>query len=143
MMTLVRTNRRPVSVNADLFGGVFDQIFNDSYRASEANTIRPKANVEETDTQIVLELAVPGFDKNDVTIKIENDILHIEGKKEEEDDRKFSRQEFRVNRFNRQFTLSEIIDTESVSANFLNGVLTITLPKVEAQQPKSITVPVE
>ncbi|WP_029902105.1 Hsp20/alpha crystallin family protein [Prevotella sp. 10(H)] len=94
----------------------------------------PATNVSENEKAFNIELSVPGFNKEDIKIEIEKDVLkvsaEIEMKNEQKDENeKVLRREFRKSSFVRSFTLPEGIDAESISASQKDGILQITLPK--------------
>lgn len=130
-----------------------DRLFNDFFRndfptfAKENNFVnrQPALNVVETADAFRLELAVPGLEKSDISLKVEKGILYISGKKayEQVEGEKVRRQEFGTYAFERNFKLAKSIDNELISATFNNGILSIELPKKEeakAQPPRTIEV---
>lgn len=99
----------------------------------------PAVNIIENLPNFVLELAVPGLNKEDFAIEIEEDTLKITSKKVEEKeeglkDLKFLKKEFNYTSFERSFKLPENIETDSIQANYENGVLKVTLPKMEEKK---------
>ena len=87
----------------------------------------------------MLELAIPGFKKEDFNIEIDNDVLTIssEVKKDNEiKEENYTRREFSVSSFKRAFTLPETVNAEAINAVYEGGVLTLTLPKREEALPK-------
>ena len=79
----------------------------------------------------------------DIQISIEGDTLRIRGELEaehEEEGRDYFLRERRVGNFSRSITLPVAVDADKAKADFEDGVLTITLPKIEAEKPKMITV---
>ena len=104
----------------------------------------PAVNVIEFDDKFELEAALPGYSRKDVEIVVDNDILKLTSTKEEQTQNdNYRLREFGYNRFERKFQLPETVDTERISARFVNGVLTITLPKREEvipQPPKEIKI---
>lgn len=98
----------------------------------------PSVNIIENLPNFVIELAAPGLRKEDFTIEVEDDSLIIASKKVEEKtespDSQYKRKEFNFKSFKRSFTLPESIDTEKIQANYENGVLKITLPKLEEKK---------
>lgn len=110
-------------LNDDFFKNFFD------------NENMPATNISENNKEIKLELSVPGYGKRDINIEVEKNILRIsakiEDKKEEKDENeKVWRQEFTSASFARSFTLPENIDTENIVANHKDGILTLSLPKL-------------
>lgn len=106
----------------------------------------PSANIKETEKNFIIELAVPGKQKSDFNIHIEDQFLTISSEKKQEEkieNEKYTRQEFVYNAFSRSFTLPESIDQEQVKAAYENGILTIELPKkteVEKNNKKQIHI---
>ena len=86
---------------------------------------------------------LPGFDTEDIDVSIREDVLRIEAEHEEEseegdeEDGRYLRKERRHQSVSRSVTLPEQVDEEAVSAEYRNGVLTVTLPKVEEQDDES------
>jgi HSP20 family protein len=132
-MTLVRFN--PV---LSLFKE-FDNLLNDVQTRNNVNYNHlVKVDAYEEDNKIILEVEIPGFKKDDVKITLEENMLTISGEKKletEKKDRKYYFSERMSGSFSRSFTLDETIDKENISASFENGVLTITLNKIEPVKP--------
>ena len=106
----------------------------------------PRVDIAETEKTISLHVEIPGVQKEDVKISINEDrILSIRGEKKQSETiegQQFVRVESRFGTFSRSFTLSDSIDINAIQAEFNNGILHITLPKIEPEQPKSIEVPI-
>lgn len=95
-------------------------------------TGKPSVNIRETDNSFQLEVAAPGFNKEDFDINVENDLLTISANKEtkkEEDEKGYTRREFSYNSFSRSFTLPDSVNTESIKGSYVNGILNVELPK--------------
>lgn len=132
-MTLVKYQ------TASPFNRFFNDFFlNPAWDNAPANRFhQPAVNIAETDKGFRLEIAAPGLNKEDITIKVEKDHLIISGKKTEqntEETAKYHRREFAVQQFERSFRLPDTIDTDQVSANLVNGVLHIELVKKTENQ---------
>ncbi len=101
---------------------------------------QPSVNIIETDDDFKIELAAPGLSKKDFKIDLENEVLTISAEKKseknEENENSYKRREFDYNNFKRSFTLSKVIDNQSISAKYANGVLNITLAKKEEAKPQ-------
>lgn len=98
----------------------------------------PAVNILESPNGFKLELMAPGFEKEQLTIRIEKDVLTVSGQREQKTDvsqETFSRREFSVSRFERSFHLPESVDPEMVNAQLRNGILTIELAKKPEAQP--------
>jgi HSP20 family protein len=106
----------------------------------------PRVDIAETEKVISLHVEIPGVQKDDVKISINEDrILSIRGEKRQSETiegQQFVRVESHFGTFARSFTLSDSIDINAIQAEFNNGILQITLPKVEPEKPKSIEVPI-
>ena len=98
------------------------------------------ANIKEFDGHFLISLAIPGFNKSNVEIKQEKNILSVHGKQEANNDVKFLKKEFAPSEFTRTFTLPEDVNTDAISATFEQGILNITVPKGEKAQPKKIEI---
>ena len=99
----------------------------------------PAVNIIENLPNFVVELAAPGLQKEDFTIEVEEDTLKIastkvEEKKEENDDSRFRTREFNYTSFERSFKLPENIQVDNIQANYENGILKVTLPKMEEKK---------
>lgn len=102
----------------------------------------PDVDIFETETEIVLLADMPGVAAEDLTIDLRDDVLTLSGEvqatpAEGEQDLLV---EFGIGQYYRQFTLGEVIDQTRIDANLQNGVLRLTLPKVEKATPRKITV---
>ena len=103
----------------------------------------PVVDILETDNDFVLKVELPGVEKDDVEVSIDNRILTINGeKKNDSADKKVHRTECRYGTFIRNFTLPQDVDVDKVEAACKNGVLSLTLTKMEQAKPKQIEVKV-
>ena len=97
----------------------------------------------ETDDTIKLEHAAPGFDKQDFSVNVENELLTITAKHEaqkEETNERFTRREFAVTSFKRSFKLPKTVNQENISAVYEKGILNVTLGKREEAKPVVKTI---
>ena len=107
------------------------------------NSSYPEVNVYEDSKAFYLEAALPGYTNEDVTINVDKHVLHIASEKmTKKDERKYIVRERGNIRFDRAFSLPEGINEESIEAEFKNGILTVTLPKLPVKESKKITVKV-
>jgi HSP20 family protein len=105
----------------------------------------PAVDVMETDEEFQIRAELPGVEKKDVKLSVENGVLLISGHREQEKEEKgkrYHRIERAYGNFARSFTVPEAVDAEKVTADFKNGLLTVRLPKSEKARPKSIEVEV-
>lgn len=110
----------------------------------------PSVNVVETPENFRIDVAAPGVPKETFKINIEKNLLTIsanhqtektEGNEENNKSTRYTRREFNYASFQRSFHLPETIHTEGISANYEQGILTLTLPKAEAKkQVKTIEI---
>ena len=125
------------------FDGFFDDFMPMFSRREmkEFNSIM-KTDIKETDSNYVLEVDLPGFDKKDINMQLENGYLQIsarrEHKFEEGQDKKgnFIRRERSFGQFSRSFYVGDIKE-EDIDAKLENGILTIKLPKEKKEEPKT------
>lgn len=123
------------------FNSLFNDFFNDSYtnEAYKPNRSKVAVNVMEEDETYVLELAVPGYKKEDFSIKVEENVLTIASEKKVDDEvksSKYTRREFRYESFSRSFSLPEgLVDDAKISAEYVDGILNVKIPKTEAAKP--------
>lgn len=143
-MTVVRYKNRMNGEPA--FNNLLSDLFTQfpSLNRDEVRQAVP-VNIRETEKDYFLDIVAPGLAKEDFTIDIENNLLTVSVENKEENaggTQKFVRQEYRQKAFKRSFTLDEKIDTEAISAQYVNGFLTINLPKKAEVKPavKQISV---
>lgn len=109
----------------------------------EAHALNPQTNVLDEKESFVIEMAIPGFAKNEVAIKLEDGLLKITGKKEESEDRNYVRREFTANNLERSFKLSDGIDQNNISAEVRDGILFVNLPKLKVEEPKAKEIAIQ
>jgi len=103
----------------------------------------PPVDIKETDTDIVIKTDLPGVSKDNIDIKISDDILEIKAevkKKEEEKEEGYIRRERVYKSFYKKVHLPAKVDPEKADAEYKDGVLTIKLPKTEVKKPVKIEV---
>ena len=121
---------------------LLDELFDDRwFNFDTFNQTFPAVNTIEKDNQYLLEIAVPGMDKKDFEIEIQNDLISISSiskqEKEVKDNLNYNRQEFNYNSFHRTFSLPKEVDQSKIKAIYSNGILTIALPKLKEVISKS------
>jgi HSP20 family protein len=103
------------------------------------NTAYPKVNVYEYDDKIGIVAEIPGLDKKQLNVEVEDGVLTISGDKHsafESEGAKILRKELKESSFKRQFELGELLDGDNISANFKDGILSISVPKTEPEKPQ-------
>ena len=156
-MTKVTFHKFPV-LDRDSFLTPFDRMFDDIVGKSfpEINqqvgvnpfqgTAYPKVNVYEYDAKIGVIAEIPGLDKKDLNIEVEEGVLTVSGEKShgfDEGEAKVIRRELKHSSFKRQFTLGDMLDGDNISANFKDGILSIEIPKIEPTLPKKNIVKIK
>jgi len=103
----------------------------------------PAVDVKETDSEFLMEVELPGLSEKDVEVKLDNNLLTISSRKEDNKEEKkngYIMRERRSASFSRSFVLPEGIDREKIAAEFKDGVLNLSFPKTPAAKPKTIEV---
>ena len=103
----------------------------------------PKVNVYEYDDKVGIVAEIPGLDKKQLNVDVEDGVLTISGDKHstfEEDGAKVIRRELKQSSFKRSFELGEQLDGDNIAANFKDGVLSVSIPKIEPEKPKKTFV---
>lgn len=139
--TQVPTVRPFNNLMNSMLGGDISQFFGHD----DAGQFTPQVNITETPEKFVLSLHVPGFGKEQLTIHCEKDILTVTGEKSRTantENERFLRREFHSSSFSRSFRLPETVKTETITAEHLNGVLLVSVPKTEPAKPaaRAITI---
>ncbi|MFW6371939.1 MAG: Hsp20/alpha crystallin family protein [Bacteroidota bacterium] len=122
-----------------------DQFLNEFFNTEEEDANQgqcrmPNANVIEAADKYMVQIALPGFEKKQISMNVENDELVVSAEKED-DNKNYHLREFGAPRMERRFDLSEAIDEEKISASFKNGILNIELPlKKEVTKKKEIAI---
>ena len=102
----------------------------------------PNTDIRETEDALLVVMEVPGVDRNDIDIKVEEDTLKVEARidysKYEGMEPLYT--EYNVGHFARQFALSHSIDQQQIGAALNDGVLTLTLKKVQQAKPRRIEI---
>jgi HSP20 family protein len=127
-----------------LLDSLFDSDVFPVLRRTEEDTSRmPLTNVRETEKEYVLELEMPGVDKKDINVAVEDEELIISGgntEKTKKTDEGYLRKEIRSTRFHRTFRLGNTIDSENIKAKLDSGILTVVLPKVTKAVGRKIDI---
>jgi HSP20 family protein len=106
-------------------------------------------NIKESEKSYSIDVIAPGFDKTDFKINLEQNILTITAEKNNEvvndqpKDAKEIRKEYSFRSFKRSFTLEEKIDSDGIEAKYVNGILTLNLPKKEVVKSTSKDISIQ
>lgn len=111
----------------------------------ESSSWIPPVDIYEDDSYFYVTAELPGFEKDDIHIKVKENVLILQGRRDlnspDEIGANYHRIETNFGSFLRTFTLPEPIDKEKIQATYINGVLEIKLPKVKA--PDSVKIKIE
>jgi HSP20 family protein len=144
-MHLVRLNpfQQLVAMSSQL-----NRTINDPYtpRTEDAfGAWAPPVDIFEKNDNLVIRAEIPGVQKEDVDVRIENGVLTLHGERKQEtdiEDENAYRMERVYGMFTRSFTLPTTVDAAKVTANYKDGVLEVTVPKVETAKPKKVEIKV-
>ena len=134
-MTIIKRNR-PILGRNSTFPSMFDEFFGDMATGMKdfASHV-PSVNIKEEDERFVLEMSAAGYNKDEVKLTVEDDVLTIVGEHQTENENKgekYITREFSKGSFKRSFNLNGMVNADKFKASFDNGILAIEMPKVEA-----------
>ncbi|MBM4157917.1 MAG: Hsp20/alpha crystallin family protein [Ignavibacteria bacterium] len=138
-MAIVKFKRgsEPANVN-DAFRSLFNFPFFSEDRIFDSTNFSPRTRITEDKDNYNINIEMPGVTKDEVKISLENNVLSISGQKKQQtksEDTNLIMNEIYYGEFCRTFTLSDDIKKDTIDAEFKDGVLNITLPKVEEAKP--------
>lgn len=144
-MTLVRWSPfGEVQTLQDRINRMFDDFFRPDLSLDTAmGSVYPPVNIVDHENELVLEAELPGVKKDEVQIEVHGNLLHLKGEKKtsrEVNEDNYRLREVHTGTFSRTFTLPTDVDAEKVKAEYRDGILRITLPKVEAAIPRRIQI---
>ena len=154
-MTKVVVNPNLPFFDRDSFLTPFDKMFDQMIEQQFPNVVQqvgvkpyqgtayPKVNVYEYDDKIGLIAEIPGLKKKQLNIEVEDGVLTISGDKHnvwDDAKAKILRRELKQSSFKRSFELGELLDGDNISANFTDGILSVSIPKLEPEKPKKKSV---
>lgn len=141
--------RTPIRRSQDLFGGLIENMLNDTqnFKKELKNFwVMPAVNIKDKEDEFEIELAAPGLNKEDFSIEVEEDLLKLSVDKKQENEtvqENFTRKEFNFTKFQRNFSLPKnMIDTDNVIANYVDGILRVSLPKIKEAKNTKIKIAV-
>ncbi len=153
MSTLIRRTV-PRSITRQEFLTPFDRLFDDmvssmfpSFSSDLGDDFftkgsYPKVNVINRESSVEIEAAIPGMDKSDIDVSVTDGILTIQGERNQKEgvsDSQYVKREIKRSSFRRSFTLGDNLDHKSILAEFDNGILTLSISKLEPEQRESKT----
>ena len=154
MNKVVVRNPFPV-IDRDSFLTPFDKMFDQMIETHFPSVVQqvgvkpyqgsayPKVNVYEYDDKIGIVAEIPGLNKKQLNVDVEDGVLTISGDKHstfEDDGAKVIRRELKQSSFKRSFELGELLDGDNINASFKDGILSVSIPKMEPEKPKKTNV---
>ena len=127
----------------------FDRLFRDAFSSqhgeteASTRTWAPPVDIYENGDNLVLKAELPGVNPDDVEVRVEDNTLYLKGERKFEKEVKeqnYHRVERSYGTFARSFSLPNSIEPDKVTAEYKDGVLTLTMPKKEEAKPKTIKI---
>lgn len=128
------------------FAQAVSRIFDDFHTGHDMAPTLVRANIRDFDDRFEIELAAPGFAKEQFSVTAEDRTLIVSGKyvastETEQPAGRIARREFSTASFERRFTLPRNVDTDQIGATYTNGILTVTLPKMaEVKNQRTVEI---
>ena len=130
-----------------------DKLFDDFYApikregSNLGSFFTPRVDIKERDDHYEITAELPGVNKEDLHLHLEDGVLTIEAETRQEDEEKAEgkviRQERRYGKYSRSFSLGDSVKDEDIAASFNNGILTVTAPKVTEAAPQKRRIEVQ
>ena len=144
MAIVKRSNNGGLMNYSTLLSDMFDP---DKFFTNDllADNFMPAVNVSETDKNYEIELAAPGYKKEDFKVDVSNGILNISAEtkmEKEEKGKDYTRREFAASSFSRGFSLPENEKQEDINAKYENGILKLSVDKKKIEAPKKAEIKV-
>ncbi len=144
-MTLLRLN--PVQEFENLTSNL-QRYFEDfpTFDLKSSENILPRMDIMEDEKSFLIETEIPGVNKKDIKVSIEDKVLKITGEKKrktEKNDNNYYCAERIFGKFERTFVLPDNVDTKKIDAEFNDGVLKIIVQKLEVKQPEQKEIKVK
>lgn len=130
-MTTTLMKMKPQNGMISLLDNFFDDKIFD-WNIDLESTPNPLAHdIIETDDEYVIDYALAGFKKDDVSLNVENNILTVEGERKANDDTNYNKKSTFYGSFKKSFTLPENVNSKKIDASFSDGILSVIIPKDE------------
>ena len=144
-MKLVPRNN---NLGFSLFDNMFDDMFRDPFFTNSNNTKLMKTDIQEKDNNYILDMDLPGYEKEDIKAQLKDGYLTITAQKntsneDKDEEGNYIRRERYCGKCSRSFYVGDSIKEEDIKANFNNGILELTFPKEaeqKAEEMKYITI---
>lgn len=137
-MNVVKFKKNNDLLNETLNSVFGNQLFTNWENMNLTKSYTPKVNITEDRDTFNIKMELPGLTREDVKLAVENNVLSVSGSKKEEtktEEKNVIVNELFYGEFSRNFNLSKDIKIDAIDAEFKDGILNITLPKVEEAKP--------
>lgn len=144
-MTLTKYYPNRVN-NLNNVSDFIDRFFDGNFRGDIRHDYVPAADIKETEKAYFISLDVPGMAKDELNIKLENNVLSLSGEKKvekEKENDKYHLIERKFGSFERSFRLPDDVDAEKISASVENGILQVEIQKSAKALPKTIDIQIK
>lgn len=141
-MSLIKYARPNADMHSTRFSDILDEFFNESVNYKK-DSFMPSVDISETEKAFEIEVALPGINKEDITVDLDKGRLTISGERKfekEEEGKNYHRVESSFGSFTRSFQLPDSIDQDSISASYKDGMLNINIAKTEEKASKKIEI---
>lgn len=154
-MKLMNLINNPALLRDDAFASlesVFNNLWNNAtedhaFIHNISKEMYPRIDIIDLNDKIQIVAEVPHFNKQDIKVKFEQGVLTIQGSKSDKDasaDVKYIRREIKRSNFSRSFAIDDkVYDAQNIDASFINGVLTIHINKIKAQEKQPLFINVK
>ena len=149
-MAIVRWDPfRDVATLQDRINRIFNESFGRSRDLDDELSLsdwRPPVDIYESAAGIVLKVELPGVNKEDVSVEVKDNVLTLKGERlldPKIKDDQYYRKERNFGKFNRSFSLQELVKPDLIKASLKNGILTLEIPRPEEEKPKQVTVDID
>ena len=144
MIPVGRTNRKTVPVRYTNVSNIFDDFFSDMWSPSVSHSSETfKMDIQDNDSSYLVEADLPGVNKDEINLQLEENVLTIQVSREESDEQEqnnYVRRERKISSMNRSIRLADV-KSDEIDAKLENGVLIITVPKVsKSEKVKQIEI---
>jgi HSP20 family protein len=123
---------------------LFDQLFNEEFSLfptwRELSFSNPLHDIVENEKEFVVEMALAGVKKEDISLSVDYGVLTIKAERKEIEDKKFNRKQTFYGTYQKSFTLPDGTDKENIQASFEDGILKVNIPKTEKKEIKQIEI---
>lgn len=141
-MTIMKYGRPETDLFGKRFSDIMDEFFSDAV-ANRRSSFSPGIDISETETQYVIDVELPGIEKKDIDLNIENNRLTISGERKfekTEDGKQYHRVETSYGTFSRSLQLPENVNPDSIKASYKDGILNVSIDKSEEKLKKQIEI---